>query len=192
LNKEILNSDKNKNYTQKIIFEVESMKKILIDFLDFARPNSPQPDKCSITAIIEDVRNMLRLQIEKKHISIQTEIRNDRIIIDPAHFRQIVTNILENSIQSIESDKGQIVIKSKLTDDHIQINIIDNGAGIDEKIKDKIFDPFFTTKEKGSGLGLAIVKKLVDENNGDIMIISNPSKGSDCQLIFYKQSDRIQ
>jgi signal transduction histidine kinase len=192
LNKEILNNDKNKNYTQKIIFEVESMKKILIDFLDFARPNSPQPDVCHITATVEDVRNMLRQQIEKKHITIQMDIQDDRLVIDPAHFRQIITNIIENSIQSIETDKGQITIKSKLTDDQIQINISDNGAGIEEAIKDKIFDPFFTTKEKGSGLGLAIVKKLVDENNGDIMIISNPPKGSDCQLVFYKQSNGTQ
>ncbi len=188
LNKEITQNDKNKNYTHKIIFEVESMKKILIDFLDFARPNSPHPDHCSITATLEDVRNMLKGQIEKKNIRLQSEIQNDQIIIDPAHFRQIMTNIIENSIQSIESDKGMILIRAQQAEDRMCISIIDNGAGFDESIKDKIFDPFFTTKEKGSGLGLAIVKKLVDENNGDIQIASNPERGSDCQLIFYKQS----
>ncbi len=101
--------------------------------------------------------------------------------------RQIITNIIENSIQSIENDHGLITIFSKQTEDQIEITITDNGAGIVETIKDKIFDPFFTTKEKGSGLGLAIVKKLVDENNGDINIYSNPAKGSTCQLIFYNQ-----
>lgn len=192
LNKELQHDEKSRNYIRKIIFEIESMKKILVDFLDFARPSSPQPQLCSLRSTVEDLYQPLKPVMEKKSIHFQTDIRHDTVFVDRAHLRQILTNVIENSIQSIENDKGQIILRSELQDDQIVITITDNGKGIDESIKDKIFDPFFTTKEKGSGLGLAIVKKLVDENNGDITIYSDGTVGSVCRLIFNKQPESAE
>ncbi len=181
LNKEIPESDNKSNYSKKIIREVDVMKKILTDFLEFARPMDPMPELCSIQKLVEEIRTIFGQRIEEKKIQFKISVSDKKVYADPGHMRQILMNLIENSIQSV-NEGGWIRIESKILDGEVQLMIEDNGHGIDEAIKEKIFDPFFTTKEKGSGLGLAIVKKLLDENNGDIILTSEQNKGTRFQL----------
>lgn len=186
LNKELNTDDKKKDYSKKIIREVDVMKKILSDFLEFARPQNPQPQVCDIQKLVEEVQLNFGPDIEQKNIVFDVHIEERRTFVDPGHLRQILVNVIENSIQSLNGN-GRITIASRGTGNYVEIAIEDNGEGIEEGIRDKIFDPFFTTKEKGSGLGLAIVKKLVDENNGDIRMIAGEKKGTRCVLVFPRE-----
>ena len=52
----------------------------------------------------------------------------------------------------------------------VNLDIIDNGIGIDKKLINKIFEPYYTTKDKGTGLGLSICKKIIEEHGGEISI----------------------
>lgn len=177
LNKEISESDATHNHSKKIIREVDVMKKILTDFLEFARPKDPMPEMCSIQKMVDEIRIIFGQGMEDKHVQFKTRILQNNVFADPGHFRQILMNLIENSMQSV-NDGGWIKIESASIENEVELIIEDNGHGIGEAIKEKIFDPFFTTKEKGSGLGLAIVKKLVDENNGDITLVSEQDKGT--------------
>ena len=73
----------------------------------------------------------------------------------------------------------------------MQISIIDNGKGIEEKLLDEVFKPFFTTKSKGTGLGLAITKRLVQQHHGgDISVAKNPvGEGVTFTLTFPVEED---
>ncbi len=66
----------------------------------------------------------------------------------------------------------------------IQLDIIDNGCGMDAATMDKIFYPFFTMKESGSGIGLAVAQKVVDEHRGLLDVESEPGHGSTFTLKF--------
>ena len=69
--------------------------------------------------------------------------------------------------------------------DHILINIIDNGIGFDnfkENIKE-ILHPYFTTKKNGTGLGLSIVNKIINDHNGEINFVSIPN-GAKIEIRF--------
>ena len=59
----------------------------------------------------------------------------------------------------------------------IQIDVHDQGGGIDEANLEKIFDPFFTTKESGTGLGLSVAHQIVSQHGGVLTIASNSSQG---------------
>jgi signal transduction histidine kinase len=185
LNKELTEADNKKNYVQKIIHEVAVMKKILTDFLEFARPKNPQPEMCNIEKLIDEVRLIFSQDIEQKGIALQTMIAEKHTFADPGHLRQILVNLIENAIQSLHGN-GVITIATQAHAHNVEIVIEDNGPGIEENIKEKIFDPFFTTKERGSGLGLAIVKKLVEENRGDIRVVANERQGTRCVVSFPK------
>jgi signal transduction histidine kinase len=63
-------------------------------------------------------------------------------------------------------------------EEHVRIEIADDGCGIDPETLDKIFYPFFTTKEKGSGIGLAVAQKIIDEHRGFIDVESTPGQGT--------------
>ena len=61
---------------------------------------------------------------------------------------------------------GKLVIHSRLSKDQVEISIIDNGPGIQQKDRDKLFTPFFTTKHRGTGLGLSVSKKIIENHTG--------------------------
>jgi signal transduction histidine kinase len=177
LNKEIPDSDNKHNYSKKIVREVDVMKKILTDFLEFARPNDPIPEMCNIQKLVDEIHTIFDTSIREKQIQFHVHVSDKKVYADPGHLRQILMNLIENAIHSV-AEAGIIKLESRPIENGIELSIEDNGHGIEASIREKIFDPFFTTKEKGSGLGLAIVKKLVDENNGDITLGSEQVNGT--------------
>ncbi len=66
----------------------------------------------------------------------------------------------------------------------MNVEIIDEGLGIDETVKEKIFDDFYTSKESGTGLGLSVCKTLLDEHNADYKLINNATKGTTFSIQF--------
>ena len=92
---------------------------------------------------------------------------------DVGRIRQILHNLLRNSIEALEGRRDgciEIVVSSIAMDDveMVQIEVEDNGPGFKPGSVSQVFDPYVTTKPKGTGLGLAIVKKLVEEHMGTI------------------------
>jgi nitrogen fixation/metabolism regulation signal transduction histidine kinase len=102
---------------------------------------------------------------------------------DMGRIRQILHNLVRNSIEALENtENGQIDIHVSVAEiDHIemmQIKVEDNGPGFEESSLTQVFDPYVTSKPKGTGLGLAIVKKLVEEHMGSIRASNRSSGGA--------------
>ncbi len=126
---------------------------------------------------------------------------------DPRSLRQVLLNLLVNAAQAIqiggEGEGGTVTVTTGVTpvdpdartlqltdgrvrledipperEEHVRIEIADDGCGIDPETLDKIFYPFFTTKEKGSGIGLAVAQKIIDEHRGFIDVESTRGLGT--------------
>ena len=67
---------------------------------------------------------------------------------------------------------------------HVVIDVKDNGAGIQDEVKEKIFIPFFTTKKEGSGIGLSLSKEIMRLHKGSIHVHSQPGDGTILRLVF--------
>lgn len=97
-----------------------------------------------------------------------------------SELNQVWTNIIDNAIDALDG-KGTISIRTSRENDHILVEIADNGPGIPRDIQSRIWEPFFTTKGvgKGSGLGLDIAYRIVvSRHHGDIRVASEP--GNTC------------
>lgn len=110
------------------------------------------------------------------------------INVDPYRFNQILENLVGNAKKYARS---RIDIRTKVVNYHLQIQIEDDGEGIQMDVLESIFDPFFMVnkmkdqKDKGgSGLGLAIVKQLTERHDGKIMVESELGKGTVFTLDF--------
>ncbi|MEJ2596441.1 MAG: sensor histidine kinase, partial [bacterium] len=88
---------------------------------------------------------------------------------------QVWTNIIDNAVDSMEGE-GDITITTKNDNDHIVVQIENNGPEIPKQIQSKIFDPFFTTKEPGKGIGLGLSTSysiVTEKQKGSITVKSD-------------------
>jgi len=108
---------------------------------------------------------------------------------DPDQLMQVFQNLLKNACEAVDPTRGQVKVQTfynpgmrmnlagkKQVNLPMQIDIIDNGAGIPSTLIDDIFDPFITTKTNGSGLGLSLVSKVVAAHGGLIDCTSQPGR----------------
>ncbi|MEP2027872.1 MAG: ATP-binding protein [Paracoccaceae bacterium] len=108
---------------------------------------------------------------------------------DPDQLLQVVLNLLRNASEAAGSKGGTIQLRSfyehsfrlRRSDGTghslpLQIEIIDNGPGLPDKIKEDVFDPFVSGRENGTGLGLALVSKIISDHNGWISVSSVPGR----------------
>lgn len=108
---------------------------------------------------------------------------------DPDQLLQVVLNLLKNASEAANSKGGTIRLRSyyehsfrmRRSDGSgqslpLQIEIIDDGPGLPDKIRADIFDPFVSGRENGTGLGLALVSKIISDHDGWISVTSVPGK----------------
>lgn len=102
-------------------------------------------------------------------------------------FEKIISNLITNAIR-YTPPKGRIILQTRLESDRFVLEVSDNGPGIAANKQEKIFERFsreHTTEQViGSGLGLAITKELVELNNGQISVESEPGEGAKFSIIF--------
>jgi signal transduction histidine kinase len=98
---------------------------------------------------------------------------------DRDKMERVFLNLLQNAAQAI-SEKGIITVETRFVpyENVIEINFIDNGAGILKKHRHKLFKPFFTTREGGTGLGLSICHAIIEQHQGSIAIESRRKRGT--------------
>ena len=100
---------------------------------------------------------------------------------------KLLHNIIKNAVEAVISiPNPYIFVKLSELNNLIEISVVDNGVGIDERKISKIFEPYFTTKDKGTGLGLSIVKKIIEDHNGAIKIHKNKNMAGTTSLISFE------
>ncbi len=175
-----LTEEKPKNEAEKIQKEVQNLKKIVNDFLNYARPNQAKKQNCLAKDIFEEAKILMAQDLNGYQVEFFENKKNNEIFVDPQHLKQIFLNLIKNSIQAMG---GSGTIKLEIKDPCI-LHFSDSGPGIPHKLHTQIFEPFFTQRKDGTGLGLAIVKSLVEENGGEIRLLQNNNSGAEFEIII--------
>lgn len=170
--------------------EIGHLKTIVTRFLDFARPQHPNPEQVQIRAAVESCLHLIQESLQKNRILVQNHITmEERVWIDPNHFREILLNLLQNAVQSMP-ESGLIEISSMHERSFwIKIRIRDTGPGIPESKIADIFKPFYTTRTEGTGLGLSISRSLTEANGGRLTLESG-SEGTVFEIQLKSESAR--
>jgi signal transduction histidine kinase len=172
-------SDPQERLAQVIVQEANRLNSIVTDFLNFARPTTPNLMPCNVAKVLERNLDFLAPQMNNNGYKIHKNFDGGHEIqADPGMLYQAFLNILMNAMQAMP-EGGSITIELFDTaDDTLRVIFSDEGKGIAGEDAEKLWEPFFTTKEKGSGLGLAIVKKIVEGHGGAVHIGNRPEKGA--------------
>jgi two-component system phosphate regulon sensor histidine kinase PhoR len=148
----------------------------------------------NIHEILENVKTSFGLQLENKggNISLKTNLKDPYIEADAFHISHIINNLLDNAIK-YSKESPIVKIDSWDQNGSIFISISDNGVGMTKDAVKKIFDKFYRVPTgnvhdvKGFGLGLAYVKTMMEAHNGEILVNSEPGKGSTFTLKLPKR-----
>jgi len=144
----------------------------------------------SLNEIITDVVNITqpRWKDEPQKKGVQVELVKNfgkipTILGNPSELREVLTNIIFNAVDAMPNG-GEITISTQpQAEDWVEVSIADTGIGMSEEVKKRVFDPFFTTKGvTNSGLGLSVSYGIVKRHGGEILIESEPGKGSTFML----------
>ena len=181
---ELLGGLPNADGTQKklsavIVEESSRLNNIVTEFLDFARPQTPNIRDCSLSEIIQKNLSFLQPELRKFQVQVSENLdgKNYPLKADPEMLYRAFLNVFINAIHSM-SHGGSMHIAAREDKENYVVTIRDNGCGISKEDLNRVFNPFFTTKERGTGLGLSIVKKIIEVHSGTISIKSQPGEGT--------------
>ena len=164
------------------------IKKIVDDLRNYARKDEGfLTDDVDINLVINNAFRLVESQTRRMaHTKLQLD---ENLPIFKGNFQkleQVMVNMIMNAAQSINGQKGKVLINSTSPDggEHVEVKISDNGKGIDEEIINSIFDPFFTTKRDkgGTGLGLSISYGIIREHGGEINVTSKSGEGTEFRI----------
>lgn len=169
---------------------------VINDILDFSKVESGRLDieevQFSLSVVVRDVSKMLGFAAERKNLIFESDIAvgldSDLIVMgDPGRVRQIITNLLTNSIKFTSEGRVKFsVLKERETSDIFEVKFVveDTGIGIEEEVRKRLFKPFSQADSStarrfgGTGLGLTISKNLVDLMHGRINLESTLGNGT--------------
>jgi PAS domain S-box-containing protein len=194
-------SDMNLNEEQKECAEnihrsANSLLTVINDILDFSKVESGRLDveevQFSLSVVLRDVNKMMSFAAQRKglayHSDIEPEVQQDlRVIGDPGRLRQILTNVLTNSIKFTSTGSVTLTVSiTQKTNDLATVNFVvqDTGIGIEEEVRKHLFQPFSQADSStarrfgGTGLGLTISKNLVELMKGQIWLDSKLGQGT--------------
>ena len=154
--------------------EAETLKYMIDEFSKFAKLPNPKRVKVNLSKLIERRLNTYR----KQNSDISFSFISDDVLdfsIDKVLFDRMISNLIDNGIDSIRSDGrgGKIFIKLQKNGSKVFLDIGNNGPLIPEDIVKDIFMPNFSTKRSGMGIGLTIAKKIAEDHGFNLYLFRN-------------------
>ena len=175
--------------THTIVQQVKSLKNMVSAFSDYAQAINIEQKPVNINLLLEEIVELHQYSLNNCKIILNLDKNLPEIHSDSDALRQVFNNLILNATQAMsKQDLAELTIQSKKmhdqTGNYLQINIIDNGPGIKQELRDTLFEPYVSSKQKGSGLGLAIVKRITENLGGIIWAQENQPKGTQFIIKF--------
>ncbi len=188
-------------YLQEVYRAGERARDLISQMLAFTRGGQAEPIALDMTPLLKDVMKMLESTLPSS-IKIRIVIDNTlpKILIDPVQLHQVIMNLCVNARDAMDNHGCLTVSLQNINivdrkcnschkhfgGDFVELSVNDTGTGIKSEILERIFEPFFTTKEigKGTGIGLSMVHGIIHKYNGHILIDSDKSVGTECNILF--------
>jgi two-component system phosphate regulon sensor histidine kinase PhoR len=165
------------------------MSRLIANLLDFANLGRGIEyrhfEKTNIAQLVTKALEAYRDEILKDGFQLNLDVdpNTPDSYADPNSITMAFLNLLDNSVK-YSRDRKRILIKVARNNGFVDLSVTDKGVGIPESEQQKIFDKFYrgsdpsVRKVRGSGIGLAITKHVAEMHGGEILVESEPGKGS--------------
>jgi two-component system sensor histidine kinase HydH len=171
---------------ETMISEVDRLNRVITQLLEFARPMTMNLLSTSIGTVIRHTLRTVEGQARERGILIEAELPPEigEIPLDADRMSQVLLNLFLNAIAAMDPGGILRVSLGRRDSRTIRIAITDTGAGIRKEDLPRVFDPYFTTKPSGTGVGLPIVQKIIEAHGGEILLESEPGRGTSATILL--------
>lgn len=171
-------TDKQRNYIDITLSELNRAQSIINDYLSLAKPNNSSTQLVNISEELSKTVELMTSYTNIQSIEVETFIEDSLYINgNKDEIKQVLINIIKNAIEAIGND-GLLQINAFSKDQEIIVKITDNGPGMTKEQLSKIGTPFYSTKDKGTGIGLTICFQIIEQLKGSIVVESTVGKGT--------------
>lgn len=168
-------SERNKEFMEIAISEIDRANRIITDFLSLAKANIDESKYESINAVILRIFPMLEADAFNSNKEVVINLGEvPEIKINESEIRQLTLNLVRNALEATP-EGGQVNILTYAEDAYIVLTISDEGTGIPLEVQEKIGTPFVTTKDNGTGLGLAISIGIANRHQAKFEFETGPN-----------------
>jgi signal transduction histidine kinase len=166
----------------KVDGEVERMKEIIRNLLDFSKPKEANLTEADINAVIQKTLKLMENMLGISNVETKLNLAEGLpgVFIDKSQIQQVLVNLIVNAVHSMPSG-GTLFLASRpgRNGDSVEMTVMDTGKGIPPEFLPHIFDPFFSTKGVGgTGLGLSVSYGIIKNHKGNIRVESKVGVGT--------------
>lgn len=186
-------------YIDTIMRQVAYIEDMISEFSEFARMPSPVLRRENIVELGEQAIFLQKNAYPNVLFEFYPENEQINYECDAAQIGRVLTNLLKNSIDSIENKcksnpdiKGHIKVEIYVKESSIIVTVDDNGVGFPSEGRENLLNPYVTLREKGTGLGLAIVKRSMEDHGGSLNLEDSELGGARVKLNFPLEIDSIE
>lgn len=166
--------------TDSLIEQIDTLTNIATEFSNFAKMPQAKNETINLNDLIQKVYQIFS-QEERADFRVDLNIpeRQFQVFADREQLQRVFNNLIKNAIQAIPDGRfGEIAVRVYQKEDHVVIQVKDNGSGIPEDMHKKVFLFNFTTKSSGTGLGLAMSKNIIEQAKGKIYFETEDNVGT--------------
>lgn len=161
-----------------LVEQIDHLSKIAADFSQFANIGNTHISIFDLHEVIATIKELYAMN-ERTKLIWEPVHKSIMVQADKTQMNRLFTNLLANAVEACtDINTCMIQIGESKKDNHVLINIKDNGEGIPVEMQERIFIPNFTTKSSGTGLGLAMCKGIVEKAGGKIWFETTQGNGT--------------
>jgi len=172
-------------HIEQVVNSATRMGQLVESLLDFAAigRESFEPEVIDLRRVVDDVTIDLASSIQDSEADVVVDLIEEEITGNSEAIRQVVANLLQNSLKFVGDRPPRIEISSTAASDRDGVVVVvdDNGRGFDQTAADRMFEPFqrlHSTDEPGAGVGLAICRRIIQRHGGRIWASSKDEGGA--------------
>lgn len=164
-----------KPYLETTLAEINRLGGIVYDFLNLASPQKLEKVLLNLNDVVDELRELLETESLRRDVQLDIELAPSLAQFngDPASLKQVVLNLVTNAFQAVGTG-GKVGVRTWQRDRYAILEVIDDGPGIPDELKEKVFMPFFSTKQSGTGIGLSICRRIALDHGGTLTCRSEP------------------
>ncbi len=184
------------NNLEEILKAANRAKDLVKQILTFSRQSGQERKPVEVQQVAKEALKLLRASIPASIEIVHDICENCAPVMgDATQIHQVIMNLCTNAYQAMQDTGGELGVSLKEINveyehtvqkigmqpgRHVQLQVKDEGCGMDAAVLDRIFEPYYTTKEqgKGTGLGLSVIHGIIKNHRGDITASSSPGKGA--------------